>query len=346
MAKFDEKQLKAHLKTKELFPVYLIYGNEDYLKKFYTDSIASVCVEPAFESFNLEKFEGKDISLDDVFERASIMPMMSERRCIIIEDFKLEGAEEGVIEKLEEYFLGTPDTCVIIFLQKKAEFSCAKAGKAVDIISKYGAVCQLDKRKGAALTSPLIASAKKNGCLLTPKMADYLVSCVGDDYNVLVNELYKLCNYAAGGEITKQHIDAVAVKSDDAKAYDLTKALIQKNFDKAYKVLHTLLSQKVQPQFILGVIAGTYIDMYRGRVSLSCGEKAEALGEIFFYGKGVYRLSNGARDSSAMDLPTLRKCLEVLAQADMQIKKSHDDDTIVLEQLMVRLFLVANGERV
>jgi hypothetical protein len=30
----------------------------------------------------------------------------------------------------------------------------------------------------------------------------------------------------------------------------------------------------------------------------------------------------------------------------MRLKKSYDNDTIVLEQLMVKLFLVSNGEKI
>jgi DNA polymerase-3 subunit delta len=120
MANYGEKELKAHIKSKEFYPVYLICGDEDYLKKTYTDMIASKNVEPAFESFNLQKFEGKGLDLADVFEQASIMPMMSDKRCILIEDYKLESITDKDLSLIEEYFENPCDTSVIIFLQKKA----------------------------------------------------------------------------------------------------------------------------------------------------------------------------------------------------------------------------------
>lgn len=346
MAQFGEKELKAHIRSGEFYPIYLICGDEDYLKKTYTDMICSKNVSGAFESFNLEKFDGKGASLQDVFEQASIMPMMGDKRCIVVEDYKLEGANEKDITQIAAYAESCPDTSIVIFHQKNAEFSLAKAKKAADIISKHGAVCTLNKRTGSDLIKPLISSANKQGCILSTQMANYLVSQVGDDFNVLINELHKVCGYAAGAEITKAHIDAVAVKTDDVKIYYLTKALIQKDFDKAYKVLHTLLKQKVSAEYILGTIISSYVDMYRARVSLFCGERAEALSADFGYKNTAFRLTNGARDSSKMDLPTIRKCLEVLSEADMKLKKSYDDETVVLEKLMVKLFLVSNGEKV
>lgn len=346
MAQFDEKALKAHIKSKDFYSIYLICGNEDYLKKNYTDTIVAKNVDSAFESFNLQKFEGKNLDLGDVFEQASIMPMMSDKRCIIVEDFKLEGAGDKDIELIRSYAESCSDTSIVIFHQKNPEFSLIKAKKAVDIISKHGAVCTLNKRSGNDLIKPLITSASKRGCVLSAQMANYLVSQVGDDFNILSNELHKVCGYAGEGEITKTHIDAVAVKTDDAKIYYLTKALIQKDFDKVYKVLHVLLRQKVSVEYILGSIIGTYVDMYRAKVSLFCGDRADALASDFGYKQPAYRLTNGARDASKLDLPTLRKCLDVLYEADMKIKKSHDNEVLVLEQLMVRLFLVTNGEKV
>lgn len=346
MAQLDEKALKAHIKSGEFSSLYLICGNEDYLKKLYTDTIAAKNVDSTFESFNLQKFDGKNLDLGDVFEQASIMPMMSDKRCIIVEDYKLEGAPERDISLLASFAESESDTAIVIFHQKNPDFSLTKAKKAADIISKYGTVSVLNKRTGNDLIKPLISSAAKSSCTLTPQMANYLVSIVGDDFNVLINELQKVCNFAGTGEITKAQIDAVAVKTDEAKIYDLTKALIQKDFDRAYKVLHTLLKSKIQPEYIMGTIVSTYVDMYRGKVSLSCGERADALAAPFEYRNTAFRLTNGARDASRLDLPTIRKCLDVLSEADMKLKMSSDDSTIVLEQLMVRLFLVTNGERV
>lgn len=346
LAQFDEKSLKKHIKSGEFLPMYLICGDEDYLKKFYSDTIATKCVSSDFESFNLEKFDGKNLDLQDVFESASIMPMMSDRRCLIVSDYKLENANDKDVALICDYLESSMQTSVVIFLQNNSEFSLVKAKKISSLIEKHGAVCVLNKRKGNDLIKPLVTSASKQGCTLSTQMANYLVSLVGDDYNVIVNELNKVCSYTKEGEITKQHIDAVAVKSDDAKIYFLTKAIIQKDFDKAYNVLHSLLKYKVEPEYILGTIISCYVDMYRGKISVYCGERSDALANDFGYKNTAFRLTNGARDASGIEIAVIRKCMDVLSEADMKLKKGADNPTIVLEQLMVKLFLAFNGEKV
>ena len=346
MAELNEKELKAHIKGEEPYPLYLICGDEDYLKKLYTDLLSDKIVAPELQSFNLDRYEGKSLDLRDVFDRAEMMPMMAERRCIVVENAKLEGMNEADFSLLSSYCSNPTDFSSVIFFQKNSDFSLAKAKKAVDAISKTGAVCVLNKRKGADLIKPLISSAKKQNCVLSTQMANYLVSLVGDDFNTLINELSKVCHFCGEGEITKNHIDEVAVKTDDAKIYLLTKALISGDFDKALEVLHILLRQKTEPEYILGTLVSTYVDMYRAKISVTNGERAEALSEPFKYGKMEFRLSNGARDASKMTVETLRRCLDVLSEADMKLKNGRDLPMVVLEQLMVRLFLIRSGERV
>ena len=346
MAEFDEKQLKAHIKSCDFLPVYLFCGNEAYLKKYYSDTLAEKAVSKDFFDFNLQTFDGKGIDIQEIIDAAIMMPLMSDRRAVVVRDLKLEAMNDGDFTLLKDYLENPSESTVLIFLQTADDFSLLKAKKIADIIKRQGAVCQLNKRSGNDLIKPLISSASKQGCVLTADGAHYLVSVVGDDFNVLINELSKVCHYAAGGEITKKHIDEVAVKTDEARIYDLTKFLLMKNFDKAYEVLGILLRQKTQPEFILGTIVGAYVDMYRAKVSLACGKGAEELSEAYGYGKTAFRLKNGARDSSRIDIDTLRKCIDVLAQADIKLKSGRDNPAVILEQLMVRLFLVSNGDKV
>lgn len=346
MAEFDEKSLKAHIKGGEFLPVYLVCGDEDYLKKNYVDMIVSKNVEPSFESFNFEKYEGKGLELDTVFQAAAILPMMSDKRCIVIEDFKFESISEGNLRLMEGFFVDPPETSIIIFHQKKVDFSVSKAKNAVALFKKYGAVCVLNKRTGNDLIKPLVSFAAKQKCVLSPEMAKYLVSLAGDDFNMLINEVSKVCNYVGDGEVTKAHIDAVATKTDDAKIYALTKALMNKNFDEAYKTLHSLFRQKIDPEYILGVIISSYVDMYRAKASLVCGQKADALAGDFGYRNRAFALANAGRDSSRIDMSVIRSCLEELGKADRQLKSGSSMPSLVLEQLMVKLFLITNGEKV
>lgn len=346
MAMYNETELKRHLKTKDFHPVYLIYGDENYLKLHYTELLSSSIVEKSFESLNLDRFDGKTTDLQTAFDRASILPMLSARRLVVVEDYKLEGLSQKDEKLLEASIPKLGNTSVVIFLQTTDNFNDKNGRKAISLIGKYGAVCKLDKRKGSELIKPLISSASKQGCILSSAAAQYLVASVGDNFNVLINELSKVCNYVGTGEIKNSDIDAVAVKTVDARVSSLTRALIAGNFEKAYDVLNTLVTLRIEPNYILGSIIGTYVDMYRAKVAAQSVGGVKSLALLFNYKGREFALNYAARDASKIELPRLRSCLDELSKADMKLKGFGVSDTLVIEQLMVKLLLIANGERV
>lgn len=346
MAKFDEKELRAHIKSKQFYSLYLVFGDESYLKTTYVNMILQKNLDSAFESFNYDKFDGKGLDLRDVFEKAMLMPMMSEKRCIVVEDYKLDSLTAKDAKAMQDFFANIPESTILIFRQESVPFSKKSGKKVLELFDAYGAVCELNKRKGPELLKPLVSFASKQGCELDKTVANYLVRSVGDDYNVLLNELSKACSFVGSGKITQSAIDAVCVKSIDAKVYYLTKALTVGDFERAYSVLDSLLRLKTQPEYILGAIIGTYTDIYRVKVCAACARQTAELKKHFSYAGREFVLENAMRDSRKLDLPTIRKCLDVLHKADLKLKSGSDNGALVIEQAMVRLMLCANGERV
>lgn len=345
MAVFDEKALRAHIKAQSFLPCYLFVGEEDYLKKLYLDKIVDAAADKAFASFNVERFDGKSVDLRDLFDRAATMPMMADRRVIVVDDMKLDPISARDLQLLTDGLSSLPDTAIVLFLQTLNPVSKKTGKKVRDLFQKYGAVCELQKRSGQELYRPLIASASKQGCVLSPAMAQYFVSCVGDDFHMLIQELQKVCAYAQG-EITKAHIDAVATKTLDAKVYGLARFLLQQDFDKAYGVLDTLLQMRVEPYYILGALNGAYIDLYRAKVAVSCGGSVQSLIGAYGYKGREFAIQNAARDAAKLTLPQIRRALDTLKEADRKLKSTGESGALVLEQLIVRLLLIANGERV
>ena len=60
MAEITEKELKKQIANGMFSPVYLLYGEEAFLKQYYAGLIAEKSVAKGFETFNLHKLEGKE----------------------------------------------------------------------------------------------------------------------------------------------------------------------------------------------------------------------------------------------------------------------------------------------
>ena len=79
------KTLNEDIKTGNFKPVYLLYGEEAYLKKQYRDRITKA-IFPDGDTVNYAYYEGKGINPGELIDLAETMPFFADRRLIVIEN--------------------------------------------------------------------------------------------------------------------------------------------------------------------------------------------------------------------------------------------------------------------
>lgn len=67
------KNINEDIKNQSLKQAYLLYGEEDYLKKFYKDKLKAAFL-PQEDSMNYAYFEGKNIDPTEIIGLAETMP--------------------------------------------------------------------------------------------------------------------------------------------------------------------------------------------------------------------------------------------------------------------------------
>ncbi len=349
MSEIFENDIKLHIKKNEYSNLYFIYGNEPYLKEFYANKIIDKSVKKDFAMFNLHVFDGEDVLLNDVAACTESLPMMDEHACVVVKDYRFDKSSEDERKQIEEIISDIPETNIVVFWMQNIEVDVKrndKWKKAVTMMNKYGSVLLLDKKTRSQLVKLLIAGAAKRDCTLTSQNAEYLINLVGDDMNNLLNELEKLCFYAAKSEITKNHIETLAVRSVSARVFDLATDIVQGRNEKAFEVLKTLIAQKEEPVNINSQLINAYVDIYRAKVFSQAGERPDGAAKYYNYQNKTFRLTNAARDSSRISIEAIRICLDILASTDEKLKSSVVNKNLILEETIVKLILAANGERV
>ena len=341
MALIYEAELKRQIREKNMSNCYLFYGSEDYLKQFYANKICSKFVTPGSETFSLRKYDGKENTLDEVFEGAQSMPFMSEYCVVVAHDFPLDAPTNDQKEQIEEFLQNIPDTSITIFWMDGIELSNKKGKWAIDNFTKYATAVNFAKAEGRELRKILCAYASKNGCTMNDGTASYLIELAGDSLNVLFNEIQKACNFAGqGNEITREHIDSVAVRSLEAKVFDLSKLILNQNAQGALELLHTLMMQKAEPIDIFGVILTSFVDIYRVKASVTAGETVMYPAKIFDYKNKEFRLTNSNRFAKNLTDEQIRECFDCFAEADKALKSSAQSGELILEKLIVHLSLI------
>lgn len=343
MAKIGEKELKQQIKNKEFSNAYFIYGEESYLKEFYVNKLKEIIVEPAFADFNFHQYNGKDTSLDDILKDAEMLPIMSSYVFIHVSDYPF-GDSKNDCEMIKEFLTDLPETTILVFSYDNIAVDIKKNTKwklVESAFAKYGSSVNLEKRTEGDLVKLLVSGCKKRGALLPPDNARYLISVSGSDIKTLLNETEKLSYYVNGGEITKDIINQLAVKCLQARVYDLSKAIVKGDYNKAYSVLDTLFAMKEDSISVLSVISGCYVDMYRAKCAKIAGEPVEDVANYYNYKGREFALRNAMRDCTALSVDQLRKSLDVLMQADNALKSTGADKRLILEETLVKLLLIS-----
>ncbi|MDR1464137.1 MAG: DNA polymerase III subunit delta [Oscillospiraceae bacterium] len=332
MAVIDEKECKRQLKEAVLSRLYVICGDEDYLKQVYAGKLSDQATAGPFRDFNFHRFEGKDTSLDEIAQAAEAFPVGAERSCVLVRDFPLDG-DPSLLRFLREL----PQHCVMLFWMDTLEFSPKKNKQLAAAVGEAGHFLQLDRPGAVQLAQLICSSAKKRGGQMDKATADYLIETVGGDLNTLLRETEKLCAYAGDASITKAHVDTVAVKSIDAKAFDMVKAVSAGNGTLALRLLDDLFAQKTAPELLLGSLITQFMDIFRAAVARRAGKRPEAAADLFAYRGMTFRLTNAARTAAKLQFSQICGCLDHLDTADRQLKSSPLDKRFVLERCVIAL---------
>jgi DNA polymerase-3 subunit delta len=348
MAVVYEENLKSALKNDKT-NVYILFGDDGYLKKMYKDKISRQISDPD-DIFNYQKF-GPDCDLQEVYDAVLQFPMMSDRKCVILNDYNFLDCDKTDFDKLCTVIRETPDTCVFILWFDSMEIDHKKNSKFKKLESaaekNNGMAVLLNHRTQGELVKMLTDGAKKRGCSFENNAARYLVEIAGQDINTLVNELEKLCAFVGKGQITKQTVEDISVKTVEVSIYNLSKQIIDCNMALAIKTLDELFFMRVEPIIILSTISSCYVDMYRAFVGKSKGMSISQTAEQFGYKNNMFLLERAQNNIKKFDFYKFLLSFEALCDADKKLKSFSTDARTVLEQLAIKLgYISVKGESV
>lgn len=341
MPEINESELKLRIKENPA-GAYMLCGDETYLVKFYTQQLIKATVDESFAEFNLHTFECEDTDLSEIYDASLSIPMMAASKCVVVKDYPVKDATDKDFSALEELLKENPPDNCLIFTYPTQQPKPNEIKKLAGLFSAYGYVLKANKLTPAELVKVVEKGAKKRGKAFDKGVASYLVGNVGDDLNLLGNELEKVCAYA-GEVIKKSDVDAVCVRSLDANAVFMVMDLARGSFEKAFLTLSKLFELREDEYMILGAVIAQYAFIYRAKAASSAGKSnGELIAAYESYKGREKRLAGAATMAKNMSFAQITACMEILADADNQMKSTQNDKRQLLEETFVKLARVKN----
>ena len=158
------------------------------------------------------------------------------------------GFEKG----LAEFVPQMPDFAVLAVLVDEVLDANHPLVKAAE---QHGKVIQSTLPKGAALQSWITKRAKSIGVSISSDAAALLANFIGNQLRLLANELDKLATYVGNGAtINVDDVRKLSAQVQEARIFDLTDALAQRNRKQALDILHDLLADGEPPLKLISTI--------------------------------------------------------------------------------------------
>lgn len=328
--------LHKSIKQNEIYPMYLFYGTEIHLMQNMVSLLLRKTVSSGFESFNLQKFDGDTVSLNQLQTAYEALPMMAERKAVVVKDWNFERLSKNDFDGLLE-MLKNPNPSTVLILYITSEAIDAKRGakfkKLSDVAAKQGVVCEFALKDKQTLKKAIISRCNKAKVTITPAVCEKLIDLCGSRFSVLMNEVDKLIQYADGGEITAQSVKDLCIESVENTAFDLSNAILEGRYDRAFSILHRLFYLRVEPVMIMGALSMSFIDLYRIKTAQVIGLSSDDVIRDFQY-RSKYRVTKLYRDVSKFSAEQIRGCLGSLEQADRLLKSSRMEPKTVMEQML------------
>ena len=329
------KSLNEDLKTGQFKQIYLLYGEENYLKKQYKERFIQAIL-PKGDTMNYAYYEGKGVNIKEVIDLAETMPFFASRRLIVLENtglFKSSGLE------LAEYIQELPETTYLIFIEEEID----KRSKLYNALKAKGHIVDLPFQDEVILKKWILSNVKKEGKQIADSTAVYFLNKVGTDMQNIQKELEKLFCYTLQKDvIDKGDVDSICVTQITNHIFEMIHAAAEQKQKQALDLYYELLALKEPPMRILFLLVKQYRTLFHVLHLQKKGySKREIATKLSLHPFAVGKYMEQTR---YFTLKRLHRLLEEGARLEEAVKTGMMKDTLAVELFLVTSSSADNKE--
>ena len=320
------QRLNQDMKTGQLNHIYLLYGEEAYLRKQYKNRLKEAIIGD--DSMNYHYYEGKGVTIGEVIDQAETMPFFSEKRLILMEN---TGVFKGGGEELSEYLKSPAQTVYFLFVETEVD----KRSKLYKTVSAKGCAVEFGIQDENTLKRWVLGMVKRENKKISEPALNFLLEMTGTDMENIQKEMEKLFCYCMDQDaITERDIVQICTKRISSHIFDMINAIADRKQKKALELYYELLALKEPPMRILFLITRQFNLLLQVKELAGKGYQGRAIGEKvglpgFVAGKYVTQASRFQKEE-------LRETVEACVEAEEAIKTGRLNDNMSVELLIVK----------
>ncbi|MBI2898330.1 MAG: DNA polymerase III subunit delta [Deltaproteobacteria bacterium] len=321
----DVEQIVSEIEAGTLRNVYVLVGTEHYRIDRALAAIKAKALDAATAAWNTDLFHGKEASAVRIAAAARTGPMIGRRRLVLVRDADELDAEAQ--DALAALVVDPCPTTTLVILAEKLDGRRKLLGAA----KKAGAVFEAPAVPERQLPAWATRLARSLGHQIDAAAATALVEHCGADLHLLDDAITRLSLFLGPGRpITTAAIDACIAPLRSGSVFELIEAVGRRRKQAALSLLGQLLDAREPALRILWWIARHVRQLVVAREAARA-ELPSRLGVPPFIADKI------ADQARSFDAAALERAVEVLAQADLDLKSAKRSERMILEQAVLRL---------
>lgn len=321
------KNLNEDIRTGNFKQVYLLYGEEVYLKNRYKNRLKEAIL-PEDDTINFSSYEGKGIDVRTVIDQAETMPFFAEHRLILVEN---SGFFKNACQELAEYIPTMPQETVLLFVESEVD----KRGKLFKAVKSAGRIVEMGRQDTKTLTTWILGTIKKEKKNITADALALFLEKVGDDMENIEHELEKLLTYTLQKDaISWEDVEEICTVTTESRVFDMIHAVAEKQQKKALDLYYDLLSLKEPPMRILFLMARQFNQMMQVKDLRDQGFDQNTIASKA--GMAPFIVKRSLSQAGRFSKETLREAVEDCVDAEEAVKTGRLGDRLAVEMLIVR----------
>jgi len=263
------KELKRQIREREFAPVYLLYGEETYLRNYYAKLLMKSVTQE--DTMNCAVFSENDIDLSAFRDFAETLPFFADHRFVLVQD-------SGLFTKSAEDWAACvsslPETTVVVFNEEKAD----KRTKLYKAVEKAGYIVEMKKPSEEELLGWVLGRCKANGLKITRSAAEEFVMRTSDNMENMICEFDKLAAYVnETKEIRIEDVQAVTTLWIQNRIFQMMDAMAEGREKVALSMYYDLLALKEPPMRILFMVGKSIRQLLQTKQLARLGMSADAI---------------------------------------------------------------------
>ena len=320
------KQIAEDIKQNNFKQVYLLHGEERYLRRQYKDKLMHALSNDG-DTMNTHVFEGKDIPIGEVIDLAETLPFLAEHRVILISD---SGLFSSGGEKMAEYLSSPNESTIFIF----NENSIDKRSKLFKAVQSKGYVAEFGVQDENTLKRWIAGVLAREGKEITENPVQLLISKTGTGMDNIHMELEKLICYSMGREvITNEDVEAICTTRISNHIFDMINAIAERQKSRALTLYYDLLALKEPPMRILFLIARQCNILLQVKELKSKGHDNKTIASKI--GVPPFIVQKHINQAAKFKTSSLQRAVTQCVEAEEAVKQGRMNDRMSVEILIM-----------